>query len=73
MSAVQSAAELAVSTAAVQKAVMGAEIITKTLDAVNRYDDGSGKKDELAASYEFQKSVLSAAFSPKGIVTDVSG
>ena len=48
-----------------------ADIVTGTLDALNQ---GSGKysmKSDLAASYDFQKTVLSAVYAPKGVVTSV--
>ena len=64
---------LSLASAKAQKASIGADIITQTLDAVNRY--GSKKKSgscgDMAASYEFQKSVLSAVYEPKGTITEV--
>ena len=66
----------ALNIAAAQKASIGADIITKTLDTMNQYGNAetssnAGTSGDMAASYEFQKSVLSAAYSPKGAVTDV--
>lgn len=73
---VPSATEVA-NIAAVQKSTIGAEIITKTLDTMNQYGStgtggNAGTSGDMAASYEFQKSVLSAAYSPKGAVADVT-
>ena len=69
----------AIAAAATTKATIGAEIITKTLDTLNQYggDSGgscnkSGSSADMAASYDFQKSVLSAAYGPKGAVTDIT-
>ena len=75
-----SPSDIAALSATTQKAVLGAEIITKTLDTLNQYggDSGSGScnksgtSSDMAASYDFQKSVLSAAYSPKGAIADVS-
>ena len=65
--------------ASAQKDVIGAEIITQTLDVLNQKDrkgDGrpgsGGTSADMAASYDFQKSVLSAAYSPKGVVTNIT-
>lgn len=64
--------------AAVQKSTTEADIITQTLDTMNQYGSSTGTggnagtSSDMAASYEFQKSVLSAAYSPKGAVADVT-
>ena len=64
---------ISVALAKAQKASVGADIITQTLDTVNRY--GSKKKkgscNDMAASYDFQKSVLSAVYEPKGTITEI--
>ena len=46
--------------ASTQQAMIGAEVVTKTLDTLNQYgskSSGSGSSD-MAASYDFNKSVL---------------
>ncbi len=65
-------AQIAAMTAASQKAVIGGEIITQTLDALNSpmYGGKAGGSDDMADSYNFQKSVLSAVYSAKGAVVD---
>ena len=49
------------------------DIVTGTLDALNSNapsSSGKGKGDPVAQSYDFQKSVLSAAYSAKGVTVD---
>ena len=48
-----------------------ADIVTGTLDALNQSSGKPGTKSDLAASYDFQKTVLSAAYGPKGGVTSI--
>ena len=56
-----------------QKAVIGAEVVTQTLDKLNQYQSKSKKcKNSMSASYDFQKSVLSAVYQPKGTITETS-
>ncbi len=61
--------------ASIQQSTIGAEIITKTLDTLNQQQAGScsGSGSDMAASYDFQKSVLSAAYGAKGAVADLTG
>ena len=57
----------------VEKNTMGADIITGTLDALNQQGASSGgSSSDMAASYDMQKSVLSAAYGVKGAVADIT-
>ncbi|MDR2077277.1 MAG: hypothetical protein LBP61_10185 [Desulfovibrio sp.] len=67
-------------TKALLKTRMDSEIITQTLDTLNSRSSGkSGKKSFSAAqegmsqTYDFSKSVLSAAYEGKGIAVTVKG
>ncbi len=74
VSSTGSAADIAALTATTQAATIGAEIITKTLDTLNQQGGScGGTSSDMAASYDFQKSVLSAAYGAKGAVTDITG
>lgn len=56
------------------KETVGAQIVTSTLDTLNKNAKGKSKKsagESMAASYDFNKSVLSAVYSPKGGITDL--
>lgn len=59
---------------AVQAAAIGAErikgdIVTKTLDTLNDYSGSKGSGSGVSASdYDFQKTVLSAAYLDKGTI-----
>lgn len=44
--------------------VFGAQVVAKTLDYMNQ---NQGQSSGQNADYDFQKSVLGAAYSPKGI------
>ncbi len=59
-----------------QKATIGAQVVSKTLDTLNRTAPAKGKgkysaANGMAASYDFNKSVLSAVYSPKGAIADM--
>ncbi len=59
--------------ASIQQSTIGAEIITKTLDTLNQQSGScGGNGSDMTASYDFQKSVLSAAYGVKGAVADLS-
>jgi hypothetical protein len=67
-------------TGALLKARMDSDIITQTLDTLNSRSPGkSGKKTFSAAqegmsqTYDFSKSVLSAAYEAKGIAVTLKG
>lgn len=67
-------AALGAAAAATQKEVVGAQIVSKTLDAVN-HQAGKKKKSSgnaMAASYAFNKDVLSAAYDAKGAIADIT-
>ena len=59
----------------VQRDVMGGEIISRTLDAVNNAGFSGLNKSLVgisnAADYHFQTSVLNAAYSGRGTFVDV--
>lgn len=61
--------------AGTQKEVIGAQIVTKTLDTMNQYGSKNKKSKpgsgDIAASYDFNKSVLSAVYSPIGAIADL--
>ncbi|MDR3074348.1 MAG: hypothetical protein LBV01_06485 [Deltaproteobacteria bacterium] len=71
--------EAAVATAAANttKQAIGAQVVSKTLDVLNRTAPSRGKGKyksgggDMAASYDFNKSVLSAVYSPKGAIASV--
>ena len=50
-----------------------ADIVTQTLDTLNQGGNKPGSAADLEASYDFQKTVLSAVYEGKGIVTDLTG
>jgi len=56
------------------KATIDAQIVTKTLDTLN---ENAPKKKKcgiggnIAASYDFNKSVLSAVYNPVGTITEI--
>ena len=50
-----------------------ADIVIKTLDTLNQSGNKAGSSADLEASYDFQKTVLSAVYEGKGIVTDLKG
>ncbi len=54
---------------------MKGDIVTGTLDALNSKSGSSGKsgKDAMSQTYEFSKSVLSAAYEAKGIAVNSKG
>jgi hypothetical protein len=65
---------------ALLKAKMDSEIITQTLDTINSRSPGKyGKKSSSATqegmsqTYDFSKSVLSAAYEAKGIAVTLKG
>ena len=68
-------AAMATAAANTTKATVGAQVVTKTLDTLNKTAPSKGKKStgggDMAASYDFNKSVLSAAYNPTGTVTEV--
>ena len=47
------------------------DIVTGTLDALNQGSGLSSMKSDLSASYDFQKTVLSAAYGGKGAVASI--
>lgn len=49
---------------AMEQQTFGAQVVTKTLDYMNQ---NHGSSSGHNADYDFQKSVLGAAYSPKGI------
>jgi len=59
----------------VQRDVVGGEIITKTLDAINNTGFSALSKMSVGlsnhADYAFQTSVLNAAYSGKGAFVDI--
>lgn len=80
-------APLVASALGAKKAVIGGEIINKTLDAMNKTAPTCGKgkftvsKDPLGADKktpsgeesDWQKSVLSSVYSPKGAIASMKG
>ena len=50
-----------------------ADIVTRTLDTLNQGGNKPGSSADLEASYDFQKTVLSAVYEGKGIATDLKG
>ena len=70
---------LATAAASTSKAVIGGQIVTKTLDTLNKTAPSKGKgkysstSGNMAASYDFNKSVLSAVYSGKGAIASISG
>lgn len=60
------------------KETIGAQIVTKTLDTLNKTAPSKGKgkynaAGNMAASYDFNKSVLSAVYNPVGAIADMKG
>lgn len=67
-------ATLATAAAKTQKTVIGAQIVSKTLDTLNNNAPKSKSKSNsgnAAAGYDFQKSVLSSVYSPKGAIAQM--
>lgn len=66
-------AAIAALATATSKETIGAEIITKTLDALNKpgKKDKSGLQGAMAASYECNKSILSSVYNPTGGIADL--
>lgn len=57
-----------------QKETIGAQVVSKTLDTLNKTAPKGKSKtggDDISASYDFQKSVLSAVYSPKGAIAEL--
>lgn len=75
MSTRTSAAAMATAAANTAKATVDSQIVTKTLDTLNQTAPKSKKSKSgggnMAASYDFQKSVLSAVYSPTGAIADL--
>ena len=68
---------MATAAANTSKATIGAQIVTKTLDTLNRTAPKKGKGKytaggNMSASYDFQKTVLSAAYNPTGGIADLT-
>lgn len=67
-------AQAAVLSAATATAKLNSEIVTQTLDKVNKV--GSGKKGaqgSMSDTYDFSKKVLSAVYEGKGTIADSDG
>ncbi|MDL2209460.1 hypothetical protein LJC26_01470 [Desulfovibrio sp. OttesenSCG-928-O18] len=69
-------AALATAAANTMKQTIGAQVVTKTLDTLNRTAPSKGKGKyssggDMAASYDFNKSVLSAVYSPTGAIANM--
>ena len=63
---------IAALSASTSKAAIGAEVVTQTLDKLNNYKSKSKKnQNAMSASYDFNKSVLSAVYEPKGTITEI--
>ncbi|GAB7022600.1 hypothetical protein [Salidesulfovibrio brasiliensis] len=60
----------AASAAPFDKQTFGAAVVSKTLDYMN---SGGTGMDRSSQSYDFQKSVLSAAYNPVGAITNKIG
>jgi hypothetical protein len=77
MSSSYDTASMVPAAASTRKAAIGAQIVTRTLDTLNRTAPGRGKgkysaaTSGMAASYDFQKSVLSAIYNPTGAIADL--
>lgn len=54
------------SAAPYDRETFGAQVVAKTIDYMNTTPNGS-----LDSDYDFQKSVLSAAFTPSGDIIDL--
>ena len=70
----KTAAAMATAVANTQKATIGAQVVTKTLDTLNKTAPKGKSKSgggDMAASYDFNKSVLSAVYSPTGAIADL--
>ncbi|WP_320169078.1 hypothetical protein [Maridesulfovibrio sp.] len=52
---------------ATEKQLFGAQVVTKTLDYMNSSQSGSSSNSD----YDFQKSVLGAAYSGVGTITNI--
>jgi len=67
-------AAVATAIAGTMKETMGAEIVTKTLDTLNQTSKGNKNKSSgnaMPAGYDFNKSVLSAAYGTAGVIANV--
>jgi len=57
------------------KETIGAQIVSGTLDTLNKTAPGKKGKSNaagnMATSYDFNKSVLSAAYNPTGAIADL--
>lgn len=56
------------------KETVGAQIVSKTLDTVNKTGGAENKAKaggDMAASYDLNKSVLSSVYSPKGAIAEL--
>lgn len=65
---------MATAIAGTQKEVIGARVVTQTLDVLNKTAAKGKKKtgsDAMTASYDFNKSVLSAVYNPTGAIADL--
>lgn len=67
-------AAMATAVANTQKETIGAQIVSKTLDTLNANAPKSKSKSNsgnMAASYDFQKSVLGAVYGTTGAIADL--
>ncbi len=68
---------LAVAAANTSKAAIGGQIVSKTLDTINRVAPTKGKgkygSGSAAATYDFSKAVLSSVYSAKGAIASIKG
>ena len=67
-------AAMATAIANTQKETFGAQVVAQTLDTLNKTAPKGKSKTgggNMAASYDFQKSVLSAVYSPKGAIAEI--
>ena len=68
-------ASMAAMATATSKATFGAEVVTQTLDKLNKY--GSSKKSSgfgsMSDTYNFSKDILSAVYSGKGAIANIIG
>ena len=79
MSSSYGTADMIAAAANTSKATIGAQIVTKTLDTLNRTAPTKSKgkyssaASGMAASYDFNKSVLSAVYNPVGAIANMKG
>lgn len=69
---------MAVAAANTSKASIGAQVVSKTLDTLNRTAPSKGKGKysgggNMAASYDFNQSVLSSVYGAKGAIASLKG